>query len=263
MHAVDPRDFQHIIAAYQLAKEKFDQFSPEEIFNLENYLGIKNEIRKNEFTYQRNRSRKKAAPIEYELVKAEYWNRGAGYDVHNLKVLKNNLKQEIIDLEELLKEPDRELDGLYQALGIFAAANLDVDFYEDFIKKYKKYVEEINFYSVFKLRELEEEKVFSIVSHSVSQTVSMKNFTLLSDESALGRSCLNRGVGEIFNYTDDDQSVRKFTVQSLRLMTKTEIEDLLQKRDRNLVVRNMDHGNNPFHLQDNYGANTSRYRKGG
>jgi hypothetical protein len=46
-------------------------------------------------------------------------------------------------------------------------------------------------------------------------------------------------------------------------MTKTEIEDLIQKRNRELVVSKEKKATNPFHLHDLYGSNNSRLRKGG
>jgi len=263
MYAIDPREFQSKIVSYELAKNKFDRLSPEDLHNLEIYLSIKHEIRKNENTHQHNRMRKKVAPIEYENVNSEYWNRGAGYNVEHLKTLKNKLKQEVTDLEELLIEPDRLLNALYDSLRFFKSTDLDVDFYEYFIENYKKHTEKISFYSVFTLKEGNNEKVFIIVSDSMAEMSFFKNHNLLSDQSTLGRSCLSRSVGETFEYKDGDSFEQKFTVLNSRLMTKTEIEDLIQKRNRDLVVSKEKKETYPFHLQDTYGTNTSRHRKGG
>jgi hypothetical protein len=263
MYAIDPREFQYEIDSYEIAKSKFDRFSSEDIKNLEIYLSIKNEIRNNEKTHEHNRRRKKVAPIEYENVNNEYWNRGAGYNVEHLKTLKNKLKQEIKDLEGLLIEPDRLLTALYDSLRFFKSTDLDIDFYEHFIENYKKHTEKISFYSIFCLKEGNDEEVFIIVSDSMAELSLFKNYNLLSDQSTLGRSCLSRSVGETFEYTDADSSVRKFMVLSSRLMTKTEIEDLIQKRNRELVVSKEKKATNPFHLHDLYGSNNSRLRKGG
>ena len=263
MYAIEPRKFQYEIASYELAKRNFDLLSPEDLQNLQIYSSIMSEIRENETRYQHDRKRKKVAPIEYENTNNEYWNRGAGYNVEHLKILKNKLKQEIKDLEVALIEPDRLLDALYDSLRFFKSTDLDLDFYENFMKKYKKYEEEITFYSVFAALEGGEEKLFTIVPKSVADLDTFKNFILLSDQSSLGRHCLGRVVGETFEYSDGDGSVRQFTVLGSRLMTKIEIEDLIQKWNRILVVKKEDSESNPFHLQDTYGTNNSRIRKGG
>ena len=263
MYAIEPRKFQYEIASYELAKRNFDLLSPEDLQNLQIYSSIMSEIRENETRYQHDRKRKKVAPIEYENTNNEYWNRGAGYNVEHLKILKNKLKQEIKDLEVALIEPDRLLDALYDSLRFFKSTDLDLDFYENFMKKYKKYEEEITFYSVFAALEGGEEKLFTMVPKSVADLDTFKNFILLSDQSSLGRHCLGRVVGETFEYSDGDGSVRQFTVLGSRLMTKIEIEDLIQKWNRILVVKKEDPESNPFLLHDLYGTNNSRIRKGG
>ncbi len=259
MYAIDPREFKFIVTAYEIAKNRFDQFSDEDIQNLQIHLSIKNEIRNNEIKYQHERERRKEAPVEYEKVKYEYWNRGAGYNVEYLKVQKDKLKQEIIDLEELLTDPDKSLNALYDSLAIFKSSNLDIDFYEEFIKKYQKYFQEIDFYSVFTVKEGEEEKTFCIVPKFFASLVYVRDFNLISDQSTLARYCLKRSVGEEFDYLDGDGSVRHFKVISSRLITKNEIDTLIQKWDRNLVVRE---SKSAVDL-NGWISNNSRYRKGG
>ncbi len=259
MYAIDPREFQNEIYKYEIAKKKFDQLSPDDLNNLETFLSIKIELRQNEKNFAQKRERRKIAPIEHENVKNEYWSRGAGYNVEYLKIHRDKLKQEILDLEKALIEPDRRLSALYDSYRFFKSFDLDIDFYESFKRDYLKYEKEITFYSVFKLIEGEEEKVFSIVPKSVADMNFLGHVKLISDQSALGRFCLSRSVGEKFRYVDGDGLERDFEVIATRLMKSGEIEDIIQKRNRNLVV---DESAAVVDL-NGWTSNNSRYRKGG
>jgi hypothetical protein len=259
MYAIDPREFQYEIHNYEIAKKKYEQLSADDIKNLEAYLSINEEVQKNESTFHHKRERRKVAPAEYEKVKGEYWSRGAGYNVEYLKIQRDKLKKEIIDLEKILIEPDIELENLYKSLNFFKSTNLDLNFYEIFKKSFQKYEIEISFYSVFKLIEGEDEIVFCIVPKSVSELNIFRNFKLLSDRSPLARICLGRSAGESFLYLDGDGSERQFMVSSTRLMTMVEMEDLIQKRNRNLVVKE---STGVVDL-NSWTSNNTRYRKGG
>jgi hypothetical protein len=259
MYAIDPTEFQYEIYRYEIAKKIFDQLSPDNLNNLETFLSIKVELRQNEKIFAQKRERRKIAPIEYENIKNEYWSRGAGYNVEYLKIQRDQLKQEIVDLENILIEPDRRLNALYESYGFFKSFNLDIDFYESFTKNYQKYEKEITFYSVFKLIEGEEEKAFSIVPKSVADMNILGHVKLITDQSALGRFCLSRSVGEKFCYVDGDGSKRDFEVITTRLMKSDEIDNIIQKRNRNLVA---DESAAVVDL-NGWISNNSRYRKGG
>ena len=233
---IDPRDFKQVSLNNEIIQQKIGQISDIEKQNLFEQFELKKRIRKNELEFNQSREKLKRVSSEYQKANEEYWNRGAGWTVEHLKVTKNTIKQEMHQLEKLLIEPNAELEVMKNKFERMLEDKPSFELYEFYKLNYETFVKAVNYYSVFTLIEETVKKEFILVPEWITKLVSFGSTTLLADRTALGQSCYKRELNEEFVYNDGDGKNRNFKLNHTRLISPSELDNLIHKLNVGLVV---------------------------
>lgn len=233
---IDPRDFKQVSLNNEIIQQKIGQISDIEKQKLFEQFELKKRIRKNELEFNHSREKLKRVSSEYQKANEEYWNRGGGWTVEHLKVIKNKIKQEMHQLEKLLIEPNAELEIMKVKVESMLEDMPSFELYEFYKLNYETFVKAVNYYSVFTLIEETVKKEFMLVPEWITKLVSFGSTTLLADKTTLGQSCYKRELNEEFVYNDGDGKNRKFQLDHTRLISPSELDYLIDKLNVGLVV---------------------------
>ena len=247
---IDPRDFRQVSLNNEIIQQKISQISVIEKQKLFELFELKKRIRENDLEFNQSREKLKRVSSEYQKANEEYWNRGAGWNVEHLKILKNKIKQEMLQLEKLLFEPDAELEIMKNKFESMLEDKPDFELYEFYKLNYETFVKEVNYYSVFTLMEDSVIKEFIFVPEWITELIGFGSITLLSDKTALGQSCHKREINEEFVFNDGDGDNRKFQLKHTRLISPAELDNLIHKLNVGLVTNPNQAGHNSLDLNN-------------
>lgn len=236
MTSVDPREFTKVVSNNEIARKRFLELTQSELDEFSNILELKNRIKANEAKYAEARIRLPKITAQHEKVKEEYWARGAGWAVEHLKIEKNRLKYEMNELQELLVEPNKELQNLEIEFQKKLGNQKNFEVFQYYKTNFETFVKQVHLYSVFKLTTNNIEESYLLVPEWVTKVATFGTCTLLSEDSSFGRCCLAREIFESFYYHEDEGTKRLYEVVETRLISTKEILDLIYKINVGFVI---------------------------
>ena len=103
---------------------------------------------------------------------------------------------------------------------------------------------------------------FILASEVFRQNVFSLDLDIISIESPLGQSCLGKQIGDLISYRTPNGRMVTGEIINFESPLIEQIEKMIVEAESRPSI-NKGERLNPFYLQDNFGTNNSRYRKGG
>ena len=124
------------------------------------------------------------------------------------------------------------------------------------------YNSKVSFYSVVNVQFSNQDLKFILVSSEIQENLSVADLWCMKSETPLAKACLGKARGSEFNYVAPSGALENGKILSCSLPTIEQMEQLIasQKRPSD---KGLSQQMKPFELQDLYGTNNSRLRKGG
>ena len=210
--------------------------------------------------YRENHQLIKELVTNYNNIILDLKNADSSNNPNDLKSLANVLFIKITEAKEIRTTMDQEIMEMRKRIEeIQRPAKRHLSESEKFIAHYKK---QVSIFSVVKLEFSYGVQTFLLLSENVSEGLFSVDFDYLKTDSDVGRACLGKKVGDEITYKVQNRSDSTVKILDCSLPSVELMEQLIsaiespQKSEAPEKI-------SPFHLQNLFGTNNSRYRKGG
>jgi len=127
---------------------------------------------------------------------------------------------------------------------------------------FDSYKTKVNLYSIVKLELRDGIHSFILLGKDLDHRPYLSDAESINTGTPIGDSCLGKKLGEEFIYQAPNGLQMKGKVLECSAPSVNQIEEIISSLDRPQYLESSEKID-PFHLQETYGTNTSRHRKGG
>jgi transcription elongation GreA/GreB family factor len=259
MKITDPREFARTMAHHLNSQNEIDLLSPKLFEDIARFEKIEEQIFRNS---------KKCDDLKAEIVKLE-----KDYQLYNFRYGLGDAQTDFEKTKQLRKETWSELfetaenrDNLYKEIAELRGQRDEISRNVGEIKRKIKLTSD--FFNYYKLNV----SLFSIVSVEIKGSSDeflllteyqrdrawLKDLSIYSAESPIGKACLGKRVGESFSYLAPNGAQINGQIVRCELPTLEQMEQIVTQLNRATVITP-----SPKVDLNGWTSNNTRYRKGG
>ena len=237
--------------------------SPEITSDLDILTKLEDEIHRQNLLFEEAKNQIEVHKKQYQIFNFRY---GLGKSYSDFEITK---KQRSESWESIAKA-EINRDDLYATLRDLRVKRDQISIrvghfrkqFNETAKFFNRYESQISLFSITMIKIENESLKFILASEVFRQNVFSLNLDIISIESPLGQSCLGKQIGDLISYRTPNGRMVTGEIINFESPLIEQIEKMIVEAESRPSI-NKGERLNPFYLQNNFGTNNSRYRKGG
>ena len=259
----NPHDFAIELRDHLKIRDSMVDLEPSVALNLSNLNQIEDEIHSSSIHIDRVKTQIEQYKKDYQIFNFRYGLGESHSDFPETKKLRS-------DTWELLANAEKERDDIYSQIrelrGQRDELSREVGHLRRKIKAtsdfFKSLEDRTTLFSIVTLELNSDKFTFQLLTEDQRSKAWNVEIDSYAVESPIGRACLNKRTGEEISYVAPNGSTLNGSILEFSLPTLDQMEKLIGSLESKHTFHSNDEVN-PFYLQDMYGTNNSRRRKGG
>ena len=259
----NPHDFAIELRNHLKLRDSMVDLEPSVALDLSNLDKVEDEIHRYSLHLDKVKNQVDQYKKDYQIYNFRYGLGESHSDFPQTKKLRS-------DTWELLAKAEKERDDTYSRMRELRGQRDELSREVGHLKRkikatsdfFKSLEDRTTLYSIVTLELNSDEFTFQLLTEDQRRKAWNVEIDSYAVESPIGQACLNKRAGEEISYGAPNGLTLKGRILDFSPPTLDQMEKLISSLESKHTVHSKDEVN-PFYLQDMYGTNNSRRRKGG